>query len=156
MKILLIFILSLLFTFTACKTNEFRLKGIYEAPKSQYRVEIVSEGKIESGADISNDSVTKATIMSIRELQPQFTIEVENKPERKMVTVKTKESQKQYEAGDVEKILRETFQSSGYKVTDIGEVKETATAIYGASSGWKGALMPGQSMYLKVIEVKPN
>lgn len=156
MKISPILILLSLLVFTACKPNTFKLKGIYEAPKSQYRIEIVSEGKIASGADISNDSVTKATVISIRQMQPEFSIEVQNKPELKMVTLKTKESQRQYQEGDVEKILKEALQASGYKVTDVGEVKETATAIYGASSGWKGALMPGQSMYLKVVEVKPN
>lgn len=146
----------MLLTFSSCKSNEFKLKGIYQAPKSQYRVEIASDGKIDPGADISKDSFTKANVMSIRGLQPEFTIEVENKPDRKMVTLKMKDSQKQYEAGDVEKILREGLQASGYKVMDTGETKETAAAIYGASSGWKGAIMEGQAKYIKVIEVKPN
>jgi len=144
-----ILFLSVVVLLTGCSIN-FRTKSVYRAPRSQYQVEIVAWGEIESGADITNKGDSDVRISSDVPSAPPVILKIRDGGQA--IESVIGDVKKAFAKEDLERVLVESLTSAGI-AAENSEVTETVKAIYGAMAGSKATLMPGQVKVLEVVDV---
>ena len=134
---------------TGCSIN-FRTKSVYRAPTSQYQVEIVAWGEIESGADITNKGNSDVKISS--DVPSALPIMLKIREGGQAIESVIGDVKRAFAKEDLERVLIESLASAGI-AGESNEVTETAKAIYGAMAGSKATLMPGQTKVLDVVDI---
>lgn len=142
-------LLSVVVPLTGCTIN-FHTKSVYLAPRSQYQVEIVAWGEIESGADITNKGNSDVKISS--DIPSALPIILKIRDGGQTIESLIGDVKKGFAKDDLERVLIESLSSAGI-VAENKEVTETAKAIYGAMAGSKATLMPGQTKMLDVVNI---
>ncbi len=144
-----ILLLSVVVPLAGCTIN-FRTKSVYRAPTSQYQVEIVAWGEIESGADITNKGNSDVKISS--DVPSALPIMLKIREGGQAIESVISGVKRAFAKEDLKRVLIKSLTSAGI-TAENNEVTETAKAIYGAMAGSKATLMPGQTKVLDVVDV---
>jgi hypothetical protein len=149
-------LLSLLLL-TACSTNSFRTKAVYEAPENGYRMEIVAWGELDAQqlSYTGEYDVTFSPIISGD--TEKFSVRYPDKtnPNYPVTTWHSERGEQSYEGLYLDSILEQSLMAAGYSTFNVGEMEETYFAIEGIASG-PSTTIRDDAKYLNVIEVVEN
>jgi hypothetical protein len=150
----------LLLLLTACTSNTFRTKAVYEAPENGYRMEIVAWGEVQKDLEfavLGEYDVTFSPI--IKGDTEKFTIRYPDKtnPNYSVLTWQSSDGKETtYENLYLDAILGDALSAAGYSMFNEGETEETYFAIEAIASGPQTTIRAADAKYLKVIEVIDN
>jgi hypothetical protein len=152
-------ILSLLLA--GCSNNSFRIKGIYEAPLSGFRLEVVGWGSLDANNALSGFGEYNATILPLsnsntngESFQFEWRYPDSTDPSVTSFRLVTEAGEQSYEENVIlEDVMEDTLYSMGYTSYDTYEVQEAIFAIYGVAFGPDTVVQTGQTKYLEVVEV---
>jgi hypothetical protein len=145
----------LLCSLLACSNNNFRIKAIYVAPESEFRLELLAWGNLEGGGFGEYD----AYFLPLNGGEPfhfEWRYPDKENPAFHTLTLVRDNRRHVYEDGYLEDILENTLYALGYDNVQTYEAQEGIFAIYGAASGPDAAVLPGQAKFLEVVEVELN
>ncbi len=138
----------------ACTGYDFQTRGVYEAPASHLRFEVVGGGRVNSGQDVADrgtgfalfcptHGVSAAPVLVTLSGAPGFVNwEVQSpKPMRAKMT---------WNAASLEDRLR----VAGHARLDAAELAESVNTVGSALGGPKGIVLRGQSTRLNVISAR--
>lgn len=141
--------LILIFIFQICGGMKgFQTKSIYRAPVSALQIEVESSGIIESGADVSDNSESRVKIFSTRNNLPELILGLKRLPQKEEIRLNGVPQNTKLLAAIVQNL-----QSLGYPTSNVDELNEIVSAIYGTSSGPKGTRLKDQTKFLEVVSV---
>jgi hypothetical protein len=149
-------VLFLFVALTACSSNDFRIKAVYNAPESGFRLEVIAWGSL-SGGNLSGFGEYDAHFLPLSGGEPfhfEWRYPDKNNPETHTLTLVRKNDKQVYEDGYLEDILEDTLYALGYENVQTYEAQEAIFAIYGAASGPDATVLPGQAKFLEVVNVE--
>jgi hypothetical protein len=153
-------ILIKVFLFTllvGCETTftgySYKICAVYEAPQSQFRVTIYSEGYIEAGADTSDTYKGKIKIAPLSQKGKNILLMFQDNNEVSYRIESGRIVNWKWGFRDNQRTLIDILTTSGYTNIDGNEIRASIRAIGGAFGGPKGVILEGQSQPLKVIEI---
>ncbi len=142
---------------TACTNNNFRIKGVYEAPVSGFRLEVIAWGNLDEAAALSGFGEYDAHFLPLAGGQPfhfEWRYPDKTDPAVYTLTLVKKNNKQVYDDSVLEDILEDTLYALGYEAQETYEVQEAIFAVYGAASGPDATVLPGQAKFLEVVEVE--
>ena len=149
-------ILFLLPAIAACPfDNGFRFEGLYEAPRSGYRIRIISRGYVEGGYDIADNAFARVQIcpnVGGRGRPLRFSLSAAPRVPR----VFESEDVQITRANWNEKLLRSVLLTAGYAEPMAEELSGSYRVISNSLSGPKGVILEGQIKSVKVLKAKPE
>lgn len=159
MRTAAIMVLAALVSIAGCRSTAtgypFHSRGVYEAPRSGYRFEVVGSGSVAAGADVSDSGsglvrfcpllgTSAATLsLELRAGSGSARYEISG-------TVAEKGSAP-WGSRDSVVTLQTELSKAGYAHLDKTELEESVRAIEGALAGPKGTIVAGQSRALGVV-----
>lgn len=150
---LCIIVLSL----TSCSNDSFRIKGVYTAPQSGFRLEVVAWGNLSETSALSGFGEYNAYFVPLGREGEAFHFEWrypdKTDPSTYTFALITESGEQSYQDVVLEDIIEDTLYTLGYISYETYEVQEAVFAIYGAASGPDAAMQTGQAKYLEVVEV---
>jgi hypothetical protein len=149
--------LSLLFLLTACSSNDFRIKAIYNAPESGFRLEVIAWGNLNTETPLGGFGEYDAHFLPLEGGEPfhfEWRYPDKDNPATHTLSLVHKNDRQVYEDGYLEDILEDTLYALGYESQQTYEVQEAIFAIYGAASGPEATVLPGQAKFLEVVDVE--
>ena len=141
---------------TSCSSEKgFRFEGRYEAPRSGYRIMIVSRGYVASGFDIADYAYARVLVCPLTAAA--------GKPFRFSLT-KLPQAPQLFESEDMltadatwsEKLLGAVLQARGYSALTAMELAGSFRVISNSLSGPKGVILQGQIDSVTVVDAKPE
>lgn len=150
-----------LLVLTACTNNNFRIKGVYKAPESGFRLEVIAWGNLSETSALSGFGEYDAHFIPLpggKTEREAFRFEWrypdKTDPAIYTLTLITESGEQVYEDVVLEDIIEDTLYVMGYESQETYEVQEAIFAIYGAASGPDAAVLPGQAKFLEVEDVQ--
>jgi hypothetical protein len=151
--------LLLLCSLIACANNDFRIKAVYVAPESGFRLELIAWGNLAANHALSGFGEYDAYFFPLADGEPfhfEWRYPDRNNPAFHTLTLVHDNDKQVYEDGYLEDILEDTLYAFGYENVQTYEAQEGIFAIYGAASGPDATVLPGQAKFLEVIDVELN
>ncbi len=150
-----------IFFLASCSTDHFRIKGVYKAPESGFRLEVVAWGNLSETSALSGFGEYNAYFMPLpggktkaEAFHFEWRYPDKTDPAIYTFTLVTASGQEVYEDVVLEDIIEDTLYALGYESYETYEVQEAVFAIYGAASGPDAAVQAGQAKYLEVEDVQ--
>jgi hypothetical protein len=151
---------SILALLTACTNNNFRIKGVYTAPESGFRLEVIAWGNLDETNALSGFGEYDAHFLPLpgktqgEAFHFEWRYPDKTDPAKYTLTLVKKNGKQVYDDSVLEDILEDTLYALGYETQETYEVQEAIFAVYGAASGPDATVLPGQAKFLEVVEVE--
>ncbi|MEZ4227083.1 MAG: hypothetical protein R3B13_39460 [Polyangiaceae bacterium] len=142
---------------SGCRTTAtgypFHSRGVYEAPKSAYRVEVLGEGRVAAGADVTSAGSGLARFCSAAGAVP-LTLKVSGTASTASYELGPTRGSVAWAGRSREASLRMLLGKAGLSHFDAAELDESIRAIDGMLAGPKGTLLAGQTRSLRVVTTR--
>jgi hypothetical protein len=137
------------------------MKGVYEAPLSGFRLEVVGWGNLDANNALSGFGEYNAYIIPLpggktkgEAFHFEWRYPDNSDPSVTSFKLVTDAGEQSYEENVIlEDVMEDTLYSMGYESYDTYEVQEAIFAIYGVAFGPDTVVQTGQTKYLEVVEV---
>ena len=142
----------------ACSTDRgFRFHAEYGAPRSGYRLRLISQGWVESGYDLSENAFALVQFCPVAEPGARpFRVSLASRPAAfdRIASADLRLAPTEMKRGTGVGILTGLLSRAGYRSLDSGEVVRTIRVMRSALLGSKGVVLEGQIDSLDVLGTK--
>ena len=142
----------------ACSTDRgFRFQAEYGAPRSGYRLRLISQGWVESGYDLSENAFALVQFCPVAEPGARpFRVSLASRPAAfdRIASADLRLAPTEMKRGTGVGILTGLLSRAGYRSLDSGEVVRTIRVMRSALLGSKGVVLEGQIDSLDVLGTK--
>ena len=126
----------------------FHSRGVYEAPRSGYRFEVLGEGHVAPGEDVTS---TGSGVVRLCVGATALTLHVSASASAARYELGTTKGSVPWTPRDREASLRTLLGKAGAARLDAAEIEESVRAVDGVLAGPKGTLLGGQTRSLGVV-----
>ena len=142
----------------ACSADRgFRFHAEYGAPRSGYRVKLISQGWVASGHDLSENAYALVQLCPVGAPGARpFRLTLWSAPMTfdRIASIELGLAPTEMKRGTGADILTDLLSRAGYKGLDSGEVVRTVRVMRSALYGSKGVVLEGQIDSLQVLSTK--
>lgn len=132
----------------------FRFRATYQAPKSGYQIELLSQGFVKQGNDLSDNAFAIIQICPLAQNHGRpLRFCLLSEPDRwlQMLSSNLDLPQQDWNWRTSLKLFRQELLMAGYSELDTAEVSGSVKVIGSALSGSKGVILEGQIESVKVV-----